>query len=203
MIVIILFIYNHKYKYKKILTLIIGSIILFFISTTFFPQTKIIVQRLAMTSTTGEINTNGRDTVLWPVAIDMYNKNKLFGYGLNTFNDYFTKVGIWNKKWSANAHNTYIQLLGEVGIVGTIIFCTAFLIPLIHTISLIRRKKNILDERSKILLVFSLFIQFFWLLYGVSGNPLYNIGQLLIYTLAISITKEIKRITNLKKCGNI
>lgn len=189
---------KEKGKYKKIISLSLVFTIFLYIALKFIPQTRIIIERILLLIDDGGINTNGRSTVLWPICFRMYNLNKLFGVGLNTFNGYFSDYGIWGS-WNAHAHNTYIQLLGETGIIGTGIYCTSFIISLIKTISLIREKNSLIEEKDKILIVYSLYIQLFWLIYGISGNPLYYHGQLLLYAMCITMVKTFNRFYKRKK----
>lgn len=189
----IFFVHRGKAKYRKLIILILVSIILCYIAITFIPQTQIIIERLLLVTDSGTIDTSGRDTALWPAAMEMYETNKLFGYGLNTFNNYFTTYGTWGV-WNAYAHNTYIGLLAETGIVGTILFCMAFSISLIKAIYLFTNKQKILEKKHKELLIFALFIELFWLAYGMTGNPFYNPGQFLIYVLCISMVSSIEKL---------
>lgn len=69
-------------------------------------------------------------------------------------------------------HNIYLTVLMENGIVGLVLFVTAFLSELIITVKHMLLHKYNPDNLAIISL--SIFIQCFFLVYGFTGNPLYD-----------------------------
>lgn len=139
---------------------------------------------------TGDLTT-GRDTILWPVAFDMFESHKLLGAGINTFNTVIQSQNPNNQalsNWYYHAHNIYIQFLGEVGIIGTILLCTAILFFLVKTIKTIHKTQN---SKYKMLATVSLLIQFMWIIYGLTGNTFYYHLQFLCYIIAVSTMEAV------------
>lgn len=56
----------------------------------------------------------------WRISLQMFNKNPLIGTGINSFDIYFNNSHIRSQYYVfAGAHNSYIQYLGETGLIGT------------------------------------------------------------------------------------
>jgi O-antigen ligase len=95
-----------------------------------------------------------------------------------------------------DAHNVYLQLLAEVGILGFLIFIFIFLYSLIKTISLFRNIGNNeihLTDDYHYYLSFSLAMQVYFLVYCLSGNPLYDAQVFYPYVVACAISYSIIR----------
>ena len=172
-----------KRGYKLILTLIIIAILLASISLDF----STVFNRF----TVGQgLNLSGRDD-LWDFAKGMFFNKPWFGYGIGTYNTYCNEVGYFSN--AMHAHNIYVQMLSELGIVGFIILMTAFLTTLMETVKIMRNTMKLTDKSElKVASLFSLYMQLFFLLYGFSGNPLYNFTQLFVYFIAVSIGQYVK-----------
>ena len=75
-----------------------------------------------------------------------------------------------------DAHNIYLQVFAELGVIGIITLLTILLTNLINTI---RRKNN-----ETVLT--SIYFQTFFIIYGLSGNPMYLFTTLAIYFMFTS-----------------
>jgi exopolysaccharide production protein ExoQ len=76
-------------------------------------------QRVQMLSTSGQDLTslNGR-TYVWDVTIDVWEENRVFGYGPTIWStDFRAKYGEFFA-FAGQAHNQFVQSLGESGLVG-------------------------------------------------------------------------------------
>lgn len=135
-------------------------------------------------------------TELKEICIEMYDQNNLIGMGFNTYNTYAYDTnfrlyitGTKNGVWTYHAHNIYYQILGELGIIGLLFILFVFVITVYESFKILRNyewEKNNNQDR-KMLLIFSIFIQLLFILYGWTGNTFYYYQQVLIYFLAISI----------------
>lgn len=126
-----------------------------------------------------EMDLNGREE-MWDIAIQGYKENPLFGIGVSQF-----------QKWSGlstNPHNMYLQVLCEQGIAGLICFIIPLVFCLIHTIILLRKSRELTPYLQ--CLKFSLFVQLFFIIYGVSGNPTRNAFGYMMYFCAIGILQS-------------
>ncbi|TPE68976.1 O-antigen ligase family protein [Halalkalibacterium halodurans] len=145
----------------------------------------------------GEDITSSR-TLLYSHAWDIFLQNPLFGIGWGKFSD--TVVGNITVRTEMETHNIYLQLLSETGIVGTFFILMPFLLTFLYTIRITRMVSQRKDSYSCTWIfgvIFSLYIQTFFLLYGLTGNPLYDNSFFVMYLIAcgmiFSFRKLIKR----------
>ena len=183
---IYLFIFSNIKKLIKFIFLSIIMITSVFIMSFFIPAIHNTYERF----TQGDIDSNfGNRSQLYEYAITYYKNNRLLGNGWSTFK-YSFKTNIHsydNSGMLYDCHNIYLQLLCETGITG---FCTlTFLMIYIFkkTLFLLKQKKNELINEYNFL-VFSGIYQLFFLLYGLTGNPLYDAQCYILYYVSISIT---------------
>jgi O-antigen ligase len=82
-----------------------------------------LTQRFTASASYGEsgINTSGRN-VIWTIMLNAYNVNPIFGRGLGTGAILLLDERDTNLVHAAAAHNEYIRLLVDAGIVGLMIF---------------------------------------------------------------------------------
>lgn len=128
----------------------------------------------------------------------MFEENPLFGIGYASFNDYAFDHGYLRngEKWEYFGHNCYYELLGEVGIVGTVFIIGLMLFAMIMTVRYLLKKD--LPQSQRFLMMFSFYIQGMMLLYCVSANVLYQYNQIFLWFVAISILLCIHRSYKIK-----
>lgn len=112
-------------------------------------------------------------------GLEKFGENPLFGVGINNFSHYFGKY----------AHNNYVELLVDVGLIGTILFYSMYVI----LFRKLKRMKTGLEKKYSITIVILL------LLMDMATVSYYNklimIFLLFIYATAISNQKrEIRNI---------
>ncbi len=59
--------------------------------------------------------------VMWNSANELFEKSPIIGSGITSFRSYFSE-----KQWYVQSHNTYWQVLSELGIIGILILCFIF-----------------------------------------------------------------------------
>ena len=77
------------------------------------------------------------------------------------------------------AHNIYIQIYFDHGIIGLLIYLAWFIFNLRYTVKLFRNNTNIPAVRHMIFV--SLYVQILFLIYGFFGNPINDIYIFLLY----------------------
>jgi hypothetical protein len=143
------------------------------------PQTSIVLQRYIFDFDDLDALTTGRQEGLWLPSMQLFNNSPVIGMGWGAVR-YLVHYSTGQNGLSVNGHNIYIQLLAETGIVGFSIFVIYFAYFLIITHKTLNRLKqssitNIWHSNIYSYLSFSFAMQIFFLLYGFSGNPLYDI----------------------------
>lgn len=141
----------------------------------------------------GEDTASQERFAMWELAIQKFKNHPIIGNGFWSFKDFYhdnlsqyyhSSVQGYDR---LNAHNVYLQLLCENGIVGEVIYLSAVGLMLAKTIKLIRNMYQFDSMELRFAALFSLCIQIFYCIYSVSGNCLYDV-VFYFYALAMAIT---------------
>lgn len=166
------FLNKSSFKLRKILLGSILSLIFlsftFYISKTFFriDSKQILTSRFQEASAD---QGSGRIS-LWKSAYDTFERSPLYGIGANASLSY-NKDEYKNDHYT---HNTYLEVLSELGIVGMFIYLAGIYLAIKLSYSLYRR-----TEQYTFLLYLGLLFQMFFLSMLVS--ELYMLGVLIIF----------------------
>ena len=159
-----------------ILILIVGSI-----AIKIFPDLGAFIYRFQAKIEQGDITASR--TRFWDLALELFSKHPILGIGWEQFQYYSETI----LNYKAHTHNVFLQLLCETGIVGFIIYLGWFMYSLYITIKTYKYSiENKLKENIG-LLSFSMLIQIFFLLYCITGNPLYDAEMYIPYFIGCSI----------------
>lgn len=186
--IIMYFIINKNKIPKKVFNLtilIVGGIIVFFVCSSFIPQVTIVVDRFNKTiNSNGDLLT-GRNE-FYELALDIWRDHSLFGAGWGAFSNYY-QIYLFKRFGVSylDAHNVYIQLLCETGIIGFLFIVYIMLRLLYKSVKNVKNNENNLHQ---LMSYFSIGYQIFFLLYCLSGNPLYDPQCYVIYFMCIGIS---------------
>lgn len=140
----------------------------------------------------GEDVTSGR-TRLYAWALKLFLAHPIKGVGWGYFRR--TVVGEITRHTTLDVHNVYLQLLCETGIPGFAVFISIFISNWVATkkayCSCFVNKNSTLFSWRPVLL-FSFVFQTYFLLYSLTGNPLYDQFYQIIYLFCCSITVAYK-----------
>lgn len=182
---VISFLYKGKNKFIKLSIMNIFLISIVGVGFCIIPQVRTLIDRFLYYS--GDTTYNGR-TYYWDVAVDIWNNNKLSGIGMGNYSLYFDKFYHRTGNLEAyDAHNIYMQLLAETGLIGTGLIIILLFISILRTYKVIRLAHKIKNKKIIQLMYYSLYIQLWFIVYGLSGNPIYDASEFLIYILGVSI----------------
>ena len=136
---------------------------------------------------------NGRFK-LYGIAWDFFKKSPILGIGWREFSK--EAVNFYNQdSVLRDAHNVFLQLLCETGVIGFSVFLSLFLSAVIRTIRLAVRSakgKLSLSDKTEAVLIFSLCCQVFFLAYCITGNPLYDLETVYVYILSVGFSSGIR-----------
>lgn len=144
------------------------------------PQIGEVFERFTevVTSSTNEDATNGRN-LLWDRAIDLWKEKPITGNGWGTYRYY------WEGRSDVvtrSAHNVYLNLLSDVGVIGFAVFLIAAVPPFIGLWK-VSSSYKLFDVDSKMIIYFAFAYQIFFFIYCISGSPLYDIESYIFYML--------------------
>lgn len=183
------YVYNAEKKQNRVVKsvgIVIVSAIAFFIASYFVPGLAVVIGRFADAAETGDA-TLGRTTV-WLKALETVAQHPLFGMGWEQFSE--------SGGWTWNIHNIYVQLLVEVGIVGFLVYCSWFVFFLMSSwknLTYLRTHKKRFTVADTCAVSFCLAMQILFLMYGFTGNPLYDQAMFVPYFAACAITQYYRR----------
>ncbi len=138
-----------------------------------------------------EDNSSEQRFVMWQLALSAFAENPVFGIGFWKYRELYNAnlSAIYDKTGlhtSIDAHNVYIQVLCETGIVGFVIYIAAIVFLLYRTVSLIK-KIDTANYRDKYILSLSLALQLFYIFYSFSGNCFYDM-TFFYYSFGMALT---------------
>lgn len=112
-------------------------------------------------------------------VIEMISINPILGNG----------IGSIEESLNIKGHNIYLQLWAESGFFSLILFIILITSFLIFSIKIFLDKNHAKIDRNNFhdKILFSIYIQFIFILYGFTGNPLYDYFILGIYIISASI----------------
>lgn len=190
------FSYSKSEKRSKLLKLLkvttAALITLVFVSQFTSIFTQRFIQTLSDLSNGGDVTNNRKG--LFHLAWTLFKSKPLFGVGWGNYKT----AGIVTVHSELSAHNMYLQLLAETGIIGTILILIPFLYTYLRTLRNVKLlKQSVLrNSRWTSILLFSLFIQTYFLCVNLAENHLWDIRSVLImYLLAcgMAISYEVSK----------
>jgi len=179
-IIIMYIYYSYKVKGSKILSLAKGIIVLtviaiigYFTVIKYFPDATRIINRF----TNQTDLTTGRDE-MYNILLNKYKEgNIIIGNGLF----YSREILNINTGKTNDAHNIYIQVLIELGIIGFIFFAS-IIFAIIKRIG----KIKLISNNKEIVLFANYYIVMF-IIYGLTGNGLFDLSIVPLWLLSISL----------------
>ncbi len=172
--------------FKIVLFAFFSALIIYWISS-YIPAVANVFNRFIETAKSGDVTMGRRK--LWGTAIMLWKQNPLFGIGWDRYKYLAPSlVGFF-----LNVHNVYIQLLCEVGVVGAGVFYIFFITAFIYSVRVIRlffkSSESILSYADRTTVLFGIYMQIFFLLYCVTGNPLYDAPTFFPYIFSCAIAE--------------
>ena len=189
-LVLTYYFFNANKKKSRVINLAaIGICILAiaYLITQYVPALATLFDRFEALEESGDVS-NGR-FALWQTAFTEFGKAPIFGTGWEQFSQ------IHAKGW--DTHNVYIQLLCETGIVGFVCYAVWFLYFMVKSIQLLVRERTFkyeLDKENEFYLMFSVAFQAFFLIYSLTGNPLYVKIMYVPYFVSCALVVKVHRI---------
>lgn len=177
-------------KYWKIFLTIVGIIVFFFAFKDFLvriPFVSSIVQTIDGLMLGTDVTSSRSDLSSW--AWSLFKDNPVFGIGWGDYRS--TIIGTITHATELDTHNIYLQLLCETGIVGFVCFVVPFVLFWTKAKNAYCKCAVAEDELSKTWkppLCFSFVFQTLFLIYGLTGNPLYDPNWMILYMFACGIT---------------
>ncbi|MBS6172217.1 MAG: O-antigen ligase family protein [Clostridiales bacterium] len=181
---------NKKDKWINLLKVVVVLGVGVIIAYTLVEPIRELANRLIFADYSDAYTFSSGRNVLWEIAFKIFEEHKVLGIGFGCYPQYsgdfysnYTNAGLWQP------HNIYYGMLCNIGIIGSVIFISFMLISLIKTIKLL--KDTYENENYKNICMYSLMIQIWFLIYGYSGNGIFDINEMYFYVVAIAMSLSV------------
>lgn len=168
---------------KSLLFFVIGSGVL---AGTIVLLIQLIPQLGAVVDRFFNAGDNGRDA-LHRYAWELFYMHPVFGAGFGQYRNY-SKLKVSSDTEYA-AHNHYLQILSEMGVLGLTLFVLLLVAMLLLTFYAVFRIKrcSLQTSAQRQMLLFSLGMQVYFIGYGITGNPLYDVQCFIPYFILLAV----------------
>lgn len=176
------FLFRKRSKSAKLLAIFLAFVIFFVFY--FFLYDKVIYLLTRGSGTT--IALSNRE-VYWDLALSLYGENPIFGKGMRSY-DYYYNIMSGRNIIFAGAHNSYLEMLAEIGIVGTILFSGVILYMIIKTASRTVYCMRINNHETGQILMSALLVECMLVLAGLSEAIFFAPFSLVLYFVFSNIS---------------
>lgn len=165
--------------YLRFVAILIGTLLLFLFASRYVPAVKNALLRFeTIINEDGSVNSNGRYTI-YQSAYVFFKKNWVTGIGWAQFRfENYREISV---------HNVYLQLLTECGLFGGLFVIFVIFYSLKRSYDEVKLYSGEMKGDS-FPIIFSLFLQIFFALYSITGNPLYDQQVFTPYIFAVGMT---------------
>lgn len=177
---------NFANKWLRVLGFVLVFLVILVLISEYIPALAIGLQRIQVSLETGDLD-HGRYEI-WNLAFQQVKNSPVFGIGWGAFKSNISAALGSSRLY--DVHNVYLQLLCETGIVGLVLFLFFFVYCLFHAFSVYSRILAMPDMgySDRYFAGFSLVYQIFFLLYCMTGNPLYDLFCYIPYFMCCGVT---------------
>ena len=188
-IVIVYILFNQKNIFKNLCILMISCTLIFGAYKFLLPKIpglSTIATKFETLEDSDAGVLNGRQQ-LWDIAINMIKKHPVIGNGYGSYE----KVAEQEDAITTSAHNYYLHVFAELGIIGVILYLNCFILGLILGVKALNRIVKRKRYKDYIFAKISLEIQIFVLIYAFTSSAFIYYVIVVPYFLALATTRQI------------
>ena len=179
-------------KLAGILIIVVG------IAVTYYILLDKIILLLSNNGTT--IDLSNREAY-WALAFRMFEQNPWFGTGMRSYDIFYQNMTNRDLVF-AGAHNCYLQILAEIGIVGVVLFFSAiFYIYFLSLKSVYFSVKNRYEQDLAIYIITTLIIQSLFLMMALSESVFIAPYSCVLFFILANITLNFTKKCTIDKGG--
>lgn len=191
---------NKSRRLAKAILLVVVLVFVLQLASLVIPEVESIIMRVALI---GKDVGSLERIAMWSLALNGFLKAPILGIGFTNFRDLYSNelAHLFHdgeeliRFQRLDAHNVYVQVFCETGVVGGIIYLAAVTLLLLQTIRLVRYFSGTDKQVCRLGALCSLCLQVFYLTYSLSGNCLYDCvfyfyGMAMALTMSLSYAKK-------------
>lgn len=182
-------------KFMKLGVITLLSLGILQVLSQFVPEISYVFERF---QNAGDDTASLERFAMWRLAFEQFKAHPFLGNGFWSFRTLYAEnlASVWHPNNDRfrylDAHNVYVQVLCETGIVGLTLYLLAVGLLLFKTIKIVRQMYSFHSVELRFGAMFSLCIQIFYCVYSLTGNCLYDI-IFYFYALAAAMTLTLER----------
>lgn len=181
--------------YFKVIGVVLVLLIIAYTVIASVPALSVVFERIQESIAKGDID-NGR-YLIWNQAVNVFKKHPIFGIGWKNFSTSFG-YGILNADQAYDVHNVFLQLLCETGVVGFCVYCIWFIKIFFEGVRQLRKAVTFEKHaHQNYYIIFAVEYQVFFLVYCLTGNPLYEKITYFPYFVSCGIILFFERHSNI------
>lgn len=173
-----------KKQYKKFFYLML----VFILIGTFLSSFAVVSNRFESKEVAGAFGTKWEMTY---AGLKMFIKNPIYGLGYEGYKDNYNKYFPYSSQKRYDAHNMFITVLANYGIIGFVPFMAIFLVPLNASYKTFRKKKNNEQSSNMAIICLSSIIPFMingWF----QGGLFYSAAEVSLFFSNVSLYMAIR-----------
>ena len=181
----------------KIFLALLALIVALYLSSLYFPELLVVFERF---KDMFDSNSTTDRQMFVDLCKEMWEGSPIFGAGMGSFSANLNMTALGAKYTMQgfsimSAHNCFWQVLAEEGTVGFVLFVGFLSYFLIGSIRLLLKLNRIGESYSlpRAYLAGSIALQLFFILYCVTGNPLYDMQTYIPYLLSCGVYLTVRR----------
>lgn len=196
-----------KHALKYLLIVVVIAAVFLLIYSLFDSSLIEVFVRIFEGLASGDLN--GRES-MWELCIEMWQEHPFFGNGWGSFTQAYNQTAsaayyVAGGYTDIDAHNVYLEVLAEEGLVGLIVFVAALATGIVISVRELLRlnKAEELYQEERVYVATSLAVQVFFALMAITANPLYDYILFIPYLLSLAMTFAVIRRVNKSKIGEV
>ncbi|HSQ22220.1 MAG TPA: O-antigen ligase family protein [Coriobacteriia bacterium] len=150
------------------------------------PPMRALVQRMALFGQGEFMATSGRNQ-LWAMALDIFGSHSLTGIGFGNFAVYIGENYTLENTQPFLTHNIYLGLLAETGVIGLGLVLVFMALAFFESLLVLRRARSMNDGIPFYVMAYSVVMQLWFMVDGLTDNPLYTWHELFFYLSAVAM----------------
>lgn len=168
-------------KLIKLIVILLVVIAAFLLISRYIPELLFVIDRFII-----QDNLTNNRLPLYTMVRELFYNKPAIGQGWGSFRHiYFERYGAVAYTPYLDAHNVYLQLLAELGIIGLALFLLVSMSTVVGTVRLAQRFRK--EGKDAFAITASAGIQIFFLLYCITENPLYDMYTVFPYLLSCAV----------------
>ncbi len=173
------------FKFLVAVVIILAALILAY---TYIDAARTVFERFLLLASDDEFDAMSGRNLLWDAAWQTFLEYPMTGIGFGGFEKWYATYYSGNRGTAYLTHNIYYGMLSETGVIGTALFILLFISGLVFTVRQIVSVRRGVHEAlpyAEYVLVVSLALQLWFVVYGVTGNGTYDVAESVLYVAAL------------------